>query len=93
MIALESGAPTGLRGLLGGAKGDTSYHAEGGTVGVLEAAGFRPVRTLGDRQGYRFIEGLKAYDPRRGPLAVTTGHSGDDRGRGRPEPALTTDLA
>ena len=60
MIALESGAPTGLRGLLGGAKGDTSYDAEGGTVGVLEAAGFRPVRTLGDRQGYRFIEGLKA---------------------------------
>jgi SAM-dependent methyltransferase len=60
LIALEVGAPTGLRGLLGGTNRDTSYDTAGGTVGVLEAAGFRPVRTLGDRQGYRFIEGLKA---------------------------------
>jgi ubiquinone/menaquinone biosynthesis C-methylase UbiE len=60
LIALEAGAPTGLRGLLGDAKRDTSYDAAGGTVGVLEAAGFRTVRTLGDRQGYCFIEGLNA---------------------------------
>jgi len=60
LIALETGAPTGLRGILGGAKRDVSYDEAGGTVAVLEAAGFRAVRTLGDRQGYRFIEGLKA---------------------------------
>ena len=28
-------------------------------IAACEAAGFRPVRALGDRQGYRFIEGLK----------------------------------
>ena len=28
--------------------------------GILEAAGFRPVRLLAEREGYRFIEGLKS---------------------------------
>ena len=60
LIALESGAQTGLRGLFGGAKLDARYEGEGGTAAALEAAGLRGVRTLGDRQGYRFIEGLKA---------------------------------
>jgi ubiquinone/menaquinone biosynthesis C-methylase UbiE len=60
VIALEAGSPTGLRGLFGGAKRDVQYEAAGGTAAVLETAGFRAVRTLGDRQGYRFIEGLKA---------------------------------
>jgi ubiquinone/menaquinone biosynthesis C-methylase UbiE len=59
LIALEGGSPTGLRGLFGGAKLDSQYEGAGGTVAALEAAGFRPVRILGDRQGYRFIEGLK----------------------------------
>jgi SAM-dependent methyltransferase len=53
IIALEAGAVTGLRGLLGGAKPDTQYESAGGTTAALEAAGFRAVRTLGDRQGYR----------------------------------------
>jgi ubiquinone/menaquinone biosynthesis C-methylase UbiE len=60
LIALEAGSPTGLRGLLGGAKSDSDYEAAGGTAASLDRAGFRPVRPLGDRQGYRFIEGLKA---------------------------------
>jgi hypothetical protein len=61
MIALDAGSPTGLRGLLGGAaKPNAEYEAAGGTTAALEAAGFRAVRVLGDRQGYRFIEGLKA---------------------------------
>ena len=61
LIALETGSPTGLRGLLGGAsKHDAQYEASGGTTAALQAAGFRAVRTLGDRQGYRLIEGLKA---------------------------------
>jgi ubiquinone/menaquinone biosynthesis C-methylase UbiE len=62
MIALEAGSPTGLRSLLGGAKRDATCDRAEGTVAVLEAAGFRAVRTLGDRQGYLFIEGLKAQD-------------------------------
>jgi hypothetical protein len=44
----------------GGSKPDAQYEASGGTTAALQAAGFRAVRTLGDRQGYRFIEGLKA---------------------------------
>jgi ubiquinone/menaquinone biosynthesis C-methylase UbiE len=58
VIALEAGSPPGLRGLLGGAKRDAQYEAAGGTAAVLETAGFRAVRTLADRQGYRFIEGF-----------------------------------
>lgn len=61
LLALDVGSQTGLRSFFGNAtKLDTPYEAQGGTTAALEAAGFRPVRTLGDRQGYRFIEGLKA---------------------------------
>jgi ubiquinone/menaquinone biosynthesis C-methylase UbiE len=60
LIALEAGTQTGLRALLGGVKPDPGYEAAGGTTAALEAAGFRPVRLLGDRQGYKFIEGLRA---------------------------------
>jgi SAM-dependent methyltransferase len=59
LLALETGTLTGIRGLFGGTKPDAGYEGSGGTAAALEAAGFRPVRTLGDRQGYRFIEGLK----------------------------------
>jgi ubiquinone/menaquinone biosynthesis C-methylase UbiE len=59
LIALEAGTQTGLRSLFGGVKADQGYEAAGGTTAALEAAGFRPVRLLGDRQGYKFIEGLK----------------------------------
>jgi ubiquinone/menaquinone biosynthesis C-methylase UbiE len=59
VIALEAGSPAGWRGLLSGAKPDPQYEAAGGTTAALETAGFRAVRVLGDRQGYRFIEGLK----------------------------------
>ena len=60
LIALEAGSPAGLRGLFSGARPDVKYEASGGTRAALEAAGFRAVRTLGDREGYRFIEGLKS---------------------------------
>jgi SAM-dependent methyltransferase len=59
LLALEAGAQTGLRSLFGGTKLNTEYEGSGGTAAALESAGFRPVRTLGDRQGYRFVEGLK----------------------------------
>ena len=59
VIVLEAGKPTGMRALLGGPKHGARSEAAGGTVAALEAVGFVAVRVLGDREGYRFIEGLK----------------------------------
>ena len=61
LLALEAGSPTGLKALFAGAhKHEGQSHTAGGAAAGLEAAGFRAVRTLGDRQGYRFVEGLKS---------------------------------
>ncbi len=35
------------------------YARAGGPEGVLRAAGFKPVRTLAAKDGFRFVEGLK----------------------------------
>lgn len=60
VVVIEAGTRTGLGALLRpGPKPDASYEERGGTSGALEAAGFRPVRLLGDREGFRFVEGLK----------------------------------
>jgi ubiquinone/menaquinone biosynthesis C-methylase UbiE len=60
LIALEAGTATGIRGLLRRTQPtDPAYDASGGTAAVLQAAGLRAVRLLADRDGYRFIEGLK----------------------------------
>jgi ubiquinone/menaquinone biosynthesis C-methylase UbiE len=60
LIALETGTPGGLRAVLRRAPAaDPGYEASGGTAAVLEAAGFKAVRLLADRDGYRFFEGLK----------------------------------
>ena len=58
LLVLEAGSPTGLRGLFSGTARQEG--AADGAENALAAAGFRAVRTLGDRQGYRFIEGLKS---------------------------------
>jgi SAM-dependent methyltransferase len=61
IVALEPGAPTGLSSLLRTAPAvDPDYEASGGTVAALEAARFKPVRLLADREGTRFIEGIRA---------------------------------
>jgi len=39
---------------------DSEFEKRGGAVAALQAAGFTPVRPLGDREGYRFTEGLKS---------------------------------
>lgn len=52
-------APTGIRRLLGPARADAAYRSSGGAKPALEAAGFRPVRVLAERDGFRFTEGLK----------------------------------
>jgi SAM-dependent methyltransferase len=56
-LVVEIGAPTGLLASLrgGGQPGPGEP-----TEQILLAAGFRAVRVLADRDGYRFVEGVKA---------------------------------
>jgi ubiquinone/menaquinone biosynthesis C-methylase UbiE len=59
IVVIEGGTRGGLGALLRpGPKTDADYERGGGTIATLETAGFRPVRLLGDREGYKFIEGL-----------------------------------
>jgi SAM-dependent methyltransferase len=58
VMTIESGPVGGLKGLLkrpAGSEHDTS----GGILEALQAAGFRAVRLLAEREGYRFTEGIK----------------------------------
>jgi len=60
VIVTEAGERAGLKAMLAPApKKDERYEQTGGSVAALETAGFRPVRLLADREGIRFIEGLK----------------------------------
>jgi SAM-dependent methyltransferase len=58
VMIIEAGAAGGLKGLLRHPR-DNAYDGSGGVVGALEAAGFRAVRVLADREGYKFAEGVK----------------------------------
>jgi SAM-dependent methyltransferase len=60
IIAIEAGPKSGLAGMLSPHRPDPAYEAAGGPVALLQAAGFRPVRVLWEREGYRFTEGLKS---------------------------------
>jgi SAM-dependent methyltransferase len=62
MVVIEAGTPTGLSALLGGSRRDDTGSGAA-SVAALEAAGFRPVRLLADRDGLRFVEGLKTAAP------------------------------
>jgi len=59
VMTIEAGPATGLAGVFKPQRTDPSYEASGGVVGALEAAGFRPVRMLAEREGYKFAEGIK----------------------------------
>jgi ubiquinone/menaquinone biosynthesis C-methylase UbiE len=60
IVTLEAGTRAGLSALLRRAPApDPAYDASGGTAGVLKSAGFRAVRLLADRDGFRYFEGLK----------------------------------
>jgi len=60
IVVIEAGTRGGIGALLrSGPKIDIEYEGTGGTIAALEAGGFRPVRLLGDREGFKFIEGLK----------------------------------
>jgi SAM-dependent methyltransferase len=60
IIAIEAGPRTGIAGLLKPHRPDAEYAAAGGAVHLLQAAGFRPVRVLAERDGFTFTEGLKS---------------------------------
>jgi SAM-dependent methyltransferase len=60
LVAVEPGTATGLRSVLRSppaAQG--AYDAAGGTAAALRSAGFGAVRELGDREGQKFVEGLR----------------------------------
>jgi ubiquinone/menaquinone biosynthesis C-methylase UbiE len=55
LVAIEPGPATGLKGLV-----RRSHLApDDQALSALQAAGFRPVRVVGEREGFRFTEGLK----------------------------------
>lgn len=59
LIVIEPEPRGGLGGLFRPYPVDSHYGSTGEAVGALKAEGFKPVRIIGDREGYRFVEGLK----------------------------------
>jgi SAM-dependent methyltransferase len=59
VMTIEAGAGTGIKSFMRQPHGDASYEGGGEVVSALEAAGFRPVRILAEREGYKFAEGIK----------------------------------
>jgi len=57
VVIIDKGTPSGLTAIFQSRK---ETGAPASTVKTLEAAGFRAVRPLGDRDGYSFVEGMKA---------------------------------
>jgi ubiquinone/menaquinone biosynthesis C-methylase UbiE len=61
VMTIEAGPPTGLIAtMFNKAPRPPAFAAAGGVVNALQAAGFRPVRLLAEREGYRFAEGIKS---------------------------------
>lgn len=60
-IVIEAGTQTGFASLLRGAPAaQASFDQTGGATAALTDAGFFPVRPLGDSEGLKFSEGLRA---------------------------------
>jgi ubiquinone/menaquinone biosynthesis C-methylase UbiE len=63
-VVIDDLEQSGLGSLFrGGRETDPLYQRGGGATHALEAAGFRAVRTLAERQGHAFVEGVKAAGP------------------------------
>jgi SAM-dependent methyltransferase len=61
LIVLDPGTRTGMRGIFGGRpKQADSSDSAGGSSAALQSAGFTAVRVIGDRAGYRFVEGVRS---------------------------------
>jgi len=60
VVTIEAGTSSGLRSILRSPPAaQAAYDAGGGTSAALRQAGFNAVRDLGDREGLKFVEGLK----------------------------------
>ncbi|MSO45317.1 MAG: methyltransferase domain-containing protein [Acidobacteria bacterium] len=59
IVVIEAGHQDSLGGFLRPRRPTAEHEAAFGTAATLETAGFSPVRLLSERDGYRFIEGLK----------------------------------
>ena len=59
IVIIEAARRGGLAGLFRGHEVDEHYARAGGAEGALKAEGFKPVRILGEVEGYKFTEGLK----------------------------------
>jgi ubiquinone/menaquinone biosynthesis C-methylase UbiE len=59
IVIIEAAPRGGLAGLFRGRDVDEHYVRAGGAEGALTAEGFKPVRLLGEVEGYKFTEGLK----------------------------------
>jgi SAM-dependent methyltransferase len=60
VMTIEAGPAAGIASFFKPHRPNESYQASGGIVGALEIAGFKPVRLLGEREGYRFAEGINS---------------------------------
>ena len=60
VMTIEPGTVSGVGSMFKQQRPNAAYDAAGGVVTSLEAAGFRPVRVLADREGLKFAEGVKA---------------------------------
>src|SRR5258705_249667 len=59
VMTIEAGPATGIASVFKRQAPNEAYEAAGGVVGGLAAAGFKPVRLLAEREGYKFAEGIK----------------------------------
>ena len=59
-IAIEGSTRGGLAALLQGSGATAEYTSSGGAERALSTVGFRAVRTLAERGGLRFVEGVKS---------------------------------
>jgi arsenite methyltransferase len=78
VVALGAIAPSGLSALLKRGPREPSVAASGALHGLLAADGFRPVRTLAEREGLIFIEAAKPRDgePQQAGEAERAGQAG-----------------
>jgi ubiquinone/menaquinone biosynthesis C-methylase UbiE len=58
-MVIETSAPRGIRAFFRRREVNTDYAGSGGAPHALRAEGFAGVRTLADREGLVFIEGVK----------------------------------
>ena len=70
-IVVEPEPRGGLGGLFHAYPVDSHYAATGETIGALRAEGFKPARLLADREGFRFVEGLKPQPAQSAPAEPT----------------------